>query len=52
MNRFLFTVLCCALLLPWGTAGHCAAFDERLWEKYAEIETPSAGGQGSLAGVP
>jgi hypothetical protein len=51
MNRFLFTILCCALLLPWGTAGYCAAFDERLWEKYAEIETSPGGTQGSLAGV-
>jgi hypothetical protein len=51
MNRFLFSILFCAILLPWGTAGHCAAFDERLWEKYAEIETSPAGSKGSLAGV-
>lgn len=51
MNRMLFIILCFALLLPWGTAGRCAAFDERLWEKYAEIEIPAAGVPGSLAGV-
>ncbi len=51
MNRFLVSILCYALLIPWGTAGHCTAFDERLWEKYAEIEPSSAGGKGSLAGI-
>jgi hypothetical protein len=51
MNQFLSCTLCCALLLPWGTAGHCTTFDERLWEKYAEIETSSSRGKGSLAGV-
>jgi hypothetical protein len=52
MNRFLLMTLCCALLLPWGTVGLCTPFDERLWEKYAEIETSSVGGKGSsLAGV-
>ncbi|MCE5264068.1 MAG: DUF3999 domain-containing protein [Deltaproteobacteria bacterium] len=50
MKRFLFTLVCCSVLLT-GVAGHCTAFDERLWEKYAEIEIPSAGAQGGLAGV-
>jgi len=51
MNRFLFSILCCALLLPWGTAGLCTPFDERLWEKYAEIETSFIRDKDGLAGV-
>lgn len=51
MNRSLFGIPCCALLLLWGTAGLCTTFDERLWEKYAEIETSAVRGNGSLAGV-
>jgi hypothetical protein len=52
MTRFFFsTLFCCVLLLLWGTAGLCTTFDERLWEKYAEIETSSTASKGSLAGI-
>ncbi|KAF0215515.1 MAG: hypothetical protein FD174_4109 [Geobacteraceae bacterium] len=51
MTRFISCTLFCALLLLWGTAGMCTTFDERLWEKYAEIESSSSRGKGSLAGL-
>lgn len=51
MNRFLSCALLCALLFLRGTAGLCTTFDERLWEKYAEIKASSVSGKGSLAGV-
>jgi hypothetical protein len=51
MNRFFCCTLCCALPLLWGTAGPCTTFDERLWEKYAEIETSFDRNPGSLAGI-
>jgi hypothetical protein len=51
MNRFLSSTLCCALLLLWVTAGICSTFDERLWEKYAEISFYSAKVKDRLSGV-
>jgi hypothetical protein len=42
--------LCCSLLLT-GTTVLCATFDERLWEKYAEIDSTAVTNRGSLAGV-
>ncbi|MFZ3253527.1 MAG: hypothetical protein WA133_04500, partial [Syntrophales bacterium] len=51
MTKFLTCALLCALLLLCGTAGLCSTFDERLWEKYAEFDSISVKGNGSLAGV-
>ena len=51
MTKFLTCSLFCALLLLCVTAGLCSTFDERLWEKYAEFDTISVKGNGSLAGV-
>ena len=51
MTRFLSSALCCVLLLLWGRAGLCSSFDERLWEKYAEISSPALKARDSLAGV-
>ena len=51
MTKFLTCSLLCTLLLLCGTAGLCSTFDERLWEKYAEFDTISVKGNGSLAGV-
>lgn len=50
MKRFLSCALFCGLLFFCAGRGLCTAFDERLWEKYAEIEAPSRD-RGSLAGV-
>jgi hypothetical protein len=52
MTRFIScTMCCCVLILFCGTAGLCTTFDERLWEKYAEIGSPSNISKGSLAAV-
>ncbi|MFA7062036.1 MAG: hypothetical protein WC156_14610 [Pedobacter sp.] len=51
MTKSLTCSLFCALLLLCGTAGLCSTFDESLWEKYAEFNTISVKGNGSLAGV-
>ena len=51
MTRFLSSALCCVLLLLWGRAGLCSSFDERLWEKYADINSPPVKTRDSLAGV-
>lgn len=51
MTKYLTCSLCCAFLLLCGTAGLCSTFDERLWEKYAEFDSISVKGNGSLAGV-
>ncbi|MBN2438890.1 MAG: DUF3999 family protein [Deltaproteobacteria bacterium] len=50
MNR-LFCCILCTLLSLLGTAGLCTTFDERLWERYAEIETSQGGYPGSLMGI-
>jgi len=48
-------LLCCTsvsvLLLFCGSAGFCTTFDERLWEKYAEVEASSLRSKEGLAGV-
>jgi len=51
MTGFLSCTLLSALLLLFGTAALCSTFDERLWEKYAEINSPSVKAKDSLAGV-
>jgi len=52
MTKFISCILLCvSSLLFCGTEGLCTMFDERLWEKYAEIGTSSVRGEGSLAGV-
>lgn len=51
MTRFLSCTLLFACLLSSGTSGFCNSFDERLWEKYAEIDASDVKGGGSLAGV-
>lgn len=51
MTRFLScTLLSVCLLFSW-TAGLCSSFDERLWERYAEIDESTARSSGGLAGV-
>jgi hypothetical protein len=51
MSTFARRISICVILTLYTTAGICATFDERLWEKYAEIVTPSQDIKGSLAGV-
>jgi|WetSurMetagenome_2_1015567.scaffolds.fasta_scaffold16512_2 hypothetical protein len=51
MTRIISSAFCCAILLLWGTTGLCSSFDERLWEKYAEIGSPAPRVRDSLAGV-
>jgi hypothetical protein len=38
-------------MLLFGSAGLCSPFDERLWEKYSEIEAASPRNKAGLAGV-
>jgi|GEM_PF-2174083 len=52
MKKSVLQVLLCLILLLDGAAGVCATFDERLWEKYAQIELPNEGSNGSLAALP
>jgi len=51
MTRFLSCTLFSVCLLFSWTAGFCSSFDERLWEKYAEIDESIARSSGGLAGV-
>lgn len=51
MTKFLSCTFLCVFLLFNGTAGLCTSFDERLWEKYAEIDTSAVRSKGGLAGV-
>ena len=51
MTRLLSCTLLSAFLLLFGTAGLCSTFDERLWEKYAEINSASVKVKDRLAGV-
>ena len=51
MTRVLSCALLCILLLFFGTEGLCSTFDERLWEKYGDIETAPGRSKGSLTGV-
>ncbi|MEN6375866.1 MAG: DUF3999 family protein [Smithella sp.] len=53
MTRFYSCAfVCCFLFLLWGTEGFgSTSFDERLWEKYAEIVISPISGNGNLAGV-
>lgn len=50
MRRYLFCTLLSVFLLLRATTGQCATFDERLWEKYAEIKVSQASTRDSLAG--
>jgi hypothetical protein len=52
MKKYLLQAVLCLILLLDTATGICAAFDERLWEKYAEIELPPAGSNSSLAALP
>ena len=51
MTRLLCCISLFVLILLCGSAALCTTFDERLWEKYAEIETYSLKSKGGLAGV-
>jgi len=51
MKRFLSLIALFALMLLWGKTVLCTTFDERLWEKYAEINTSSLKNDVGLAGV-
>lgn len=51
MTRLMQCLTLCTLVLLCGSAALCGTFDERLWEKYAEIGTSSLRGAGGLAGV-
>ena len=51
MSKFIFCVMLFALQLLGATSGLCTSFDERLWEKYAELGASSARDKGGLAGV-
>ncbi|HEX2965138.1 MAG TPA: DUF3999 family protein [Syntrophorhabdaceae bacterium] len=43
-TRLLVCLVLCNLLVIAATTGQCASFDERLWEKYAEINLPGTAG--------
>lgn len=49
MTRTLCCALLCVYLLLSGTAAFGTSFDERLWEKYAELNTSATRSGGSLA---
>lgn len=50
MIRFFSCILfCISLVLLSPTIGLSTTFDERIWEKYAEIQTPQGNSEGSLA---
>jgi hypothetical protein len=52
MKQYLLQLLVCLVMLLDGAAGVCATFNERLWEKYAPIELPESGRDGSLVALP
>ncbi|UWX58467.1 DUF3999 domain-containing protein [Chlorobaculum sp. MV4-Y] len=52
MKKHLLQLLVCLMMLLHGAAGMCATFNDRLWEKYAEITLPEGGGNGSLVAMP
>lgn len=52
MKTFRFGVLLSLLFCLFGKAGMCATFDERLWEKYAEIEAVPSESKGSFVVLP
>lgn len=51
MTRSLIFTSLLALVLSRASAGFCTTFDERLWEKYAEIETSPLGVKVGLSGI-
>ncbi|NTV12975.1 MAG: DUF3999 domain-containing protein [Desulfobulbaceae bacterium] len=51
MTRFIFGSLFFCLISLRGAIGLGATFDERLWEKYADIEMSAAKNNGDLAAV-
>jgi hypothetical protein len=51
MTRFLCCWSLLAGILLCASAVHCASFDERLWEKYAEVEPSPLRSHDGLAGV-
>ena len=50
-TRFLVCAVLCNLLMFGGTTGQCASFDERLWEKYADIDMLSVSKIANLAAI-
>lgn len=51
MTRFLSCTTVSIIILLCGSAGLCTTFDERLWEKYAEVETSLLKSKDGLAVV-
>ena len=51
MTRIFSCTLLSTLFLLLGTNALCGTFDERLWEKYAEINPPSGIMKDGLAAV-
>lgn len=51
MNRYIFGALLFSSLALHGAVALAATFDERLWEKYAEIAISAAKDRGGLAAV-
>jgi hypothetical protein len=47
----MYSVLLCGLLSLVSATGMCGSFDERLWEKYCEIDTAALKEAGALAGA-
>ncbi len=44
-------ILLCSIMFLGGTEGFCASFDERLWQKYAEIASLPGGSSDFLVAV-
>jgi len=51
MTRLFYCSSAFVGILLWGSAACCGSFDERLWEKYAEVETAPTRTEGGLAGI-
>jgi hypothetical protein len=51
MTRLLYSSAALFGLLLWGSAAFCGSFDERLWEKYAEVGAAPSRTDGGLAGI-
>lgn len=52
MNKtFSYMLICCLLISLSGGGAYCGTFDERLWEKYAEINTPANESNGNLVAL-
>jgi hypothetical protein len=52
MKKFIFhTLICCAFLFFCDIKGSCGTFDEKLWEKYAEIIISANGIKDDLVSI-